>query len=195
MTELTPPAISSTSTTRSTTPSSRHKLLIVGSVVGLIALSVWFLNFFLVERPVSKELATDVRNSEYSLKAHFRYYADISTLVLDLSDVEQVAPADLFRGLFQSSKALHDSRRQFDRVVLARSGKPVFVMEGDDFFSIGSEYGAGQNPVYLIRTLPEKLRRPDGMAAFGTWEGGWLGVLAKQMDDANEAARQWAGGS
>jgi len=99
-----------------------------------------------------------------------------------------------FRGLFQSAKALHLSGRRFDRVVLARSGKPVFAMTGDSFVSLGEELEAGQNPIFLIRTLPEKLHDPDGNPAFGRWEGGWLGVMGKQMEDVNQAARQWIGG-
>jgi hypothetical protein len=82
----------------------------------------------------------------------------------------------------------------FEKVVLARAGTPVFLVKGAEFSTIGAEFGAGQNPVYLIRTLPEKLFRPSGEAAFGRWQGGLLGVLGKQMEDANEAARQWAAG-
>ena len=33
-----------------------------------------------------------------------------------------------------------------------------------------------------------------GSPAFGRWEGGWLGVLGKQISDANEAAQRWATG-
>jgi hypothetical protein len=99
----------------------------------------------------------------------------------------------LFRGVFQSAQALYDAKRSFDRVILARDGTPVFVMKGEEFLQIGMEYGAGQNPVYLIRTLPEKLYRPSGKPAFGRWEGGLLGVLGKQMEDATNAAKQWAG--
>lgn len=47
------------------------------------------------------------------------------------------------------------------------------------------------NPVYTIRTLPEKLRRPDGSRAFSVWTGGMIGVLGAQMDDVNNFAGQW----
>jgi hypothetical protein len=67
-------------------------------------------------------------------------------------------------------------------------------MKGEDFKSIGSEFAAGQNPVYLIRTLPEKLYHPNGDAAFPHWEGGLLGVVGKQMDDVNAMARRWSEG-
>jgi hypothetical protein len=155
---------------------------------------VWTLNSLLVGQPVQRKLSSDPRNQGYALRAHFGYYINPSTLVLDLYDVKSVAPVDLFRALFQSAEALHESGRKFDKVLLARDGTPVFLMGGNEFSALGAEFSAGQNPVYLIRTLPEKLYRPSGEAAFGRWEGGWLGVLTKQMEDANKAAQQWASG-
>jgi hypothetical protein len=155
-------------------------------------LLTWSLNYVLVQRGVSQALNSDERNAGYSISAHYHYYLDPSTLVLDLRDVSAAAPLDLFRGLFQSAAALASSGRGFDRVILARAGTPVFKMTGDDFRKLGVEFGDGQNPVYLIRTLPEKLYKPTGEAAFGHWEGGMLGVLRKQMEDATEAGRLWA---
>jgi hypothetical protein len=157
-------------------------------------LVVWGLNYLLVGRPVERKLNDDPRNRGYSLSAHFGYYLDPNTLVLDLRRLESPAPVDLFRALFQSAEALHELGWTFERVVLARAGTPVFFMKGAEFSTVGAEFGRGQNPVYLIRTLPEKLFRPSGEAAFGRWEGGLLGVLGKQMKDANEAAQQWAAG-
>jgi hypothetical protein len=152
------------------------------------------LNYLLVGRPVGKKLGEDPRNSGFVLRAHYGYYIAPSTLTLDLRKIESASPADLFRGLFQAAEALHESGRAFRKVVLARNRSPVFLMEGDDFSTLGDEFASGQNPVYLIRTLPEKLLRPNGTPAFGRWEGGWLGVLGEQMEDANEAAQQWAAG-
>ena len=37
-----------------------------------------------------------------------------------------------------------------------------------------------------MRTFPENLYRPDGQKAFGTWIGGLLGLLAKQIKDFTE---------
>jgi hypothetical protein len=165
------------------------------AVLLCVVLFTWGLNYTLVDRGVSQALNADARNAGYSLSAHYRFYIDPSTLVLDLHDVSAAAPLDLFRGLFQSASALASSGRSFDHVILARGGTPVFLMTGDDFRELGVEYSGGQNPVYLIRTLPEKLYKPSGEAAFGHWEGGMLGVLGKQMQEATEAGRSWAGGS
>jgi hypothetical protein len=155
---------------------------------------VWGGNYFFVHRPVSEALEADERNGGFSLSAHYRFYVDPSTLVLDLDDITSAASIDLFRGLFQSAAAMTAADRKFDRVVLARSGQPIFIIGGEDFNRLGLEFTAGQNPVFLIRTLAEKLLNPTGESAFGQWEGGWLGVMGKQMEDANEAGRRWAGG-
>ncbi|MCY3002542.1 MAG: hypothetical protein NTV21_12140 [Planctomycetota bacterium] len=158
------------------------------------ALAVWGLNYLLVGRPVGRALLSDTRNRGYSLCAHYGYYLNPNVLVLDLRAIDSAAPLDLFRGIFQSAEALHNSGRRFERVALARSGTTVFLMNGEDFSTLGLEFGAGQNPVYLVRTLPEKLLRPDGEAAFGRWQGGLIGVLGEQAEDANDAAQQWASG-
>lgn len=176
------------------TPKRHRKILYVSSIISIVLLLVWGLNYLLVGQPVASKIGADPRNAGYSLSAHYRYYLDPTTLVLDLADVSSAAPIDLYRAVFQSAEALHTAGRRFDQIILARSRKPVFVIKGADFSTIGAEFGAGQNPVYLIRSLPEKLYRPSGEAAFGRWEGGWLGVLGKQVGDVNRAAEQWAVG-
>lgn len=165
-------------------------LIVVPLVAGIL---VWSMNYLLVQRAVSHALNSDARNTGYSISAHYRFYLDPSTLVLDLRDVSAAAPLDLFRGLFQSAAALAAAGRSFDRVILARTGTAVFIMTGEEFGKLGVEFAGGQNPIFLIRTLPEKLYKPTGEAAFGRWEGGMLGVVGKQMEDATEAGRRWAG--
>lgn len=64
------------------------------------------------------------------------------------------------------------------------------MLKGDYFQTIGLEYGV-QNPVYTLRTLPENVYTLEGKQAFGSWTGGWLGVVGKQMEDLNEFHRLW----
>lgn len=85
-------------------------------------------------------------------------------------------------------QALKD--RTFSEVHLAYRGRTRFILAGSDFKEMGEEYGP-QNPVYTIRTMPEKLLRPDGTRAFDTWTGGLLGVLEKQLDDVRKFHREW----
>ena len=94
----------------------------------------------------------------------------------------------------ESAATLTKAGRAFDRVILARRGDAIFFLKGADFREMGEEFELGQNPVYLLRTLPEKLFRPaDGSAAFATWEGGVLGVPMRQMQDLADAGQTWLG--
>lgn len=110
-------------------------------------------------------------------------------LVIDLRHVgELAAPVDVMRVLFQSADALRNS--QFKRVVLAYKGQDKFYLEGSFFQTLGREYET-QNPAYSLRTFPENVKRLDGTPAYGTWTGGWLGVMSKQMEDLAKFGKDW----
>lgn len=121
--------------------------------------------------------------------AYYRYGFLPDSVVLDIRDVgPENSAAATIGGLIEFADAL--SERKFREVILAWRGEPRFIIDGRDFQSMGRE-APFQNPVYTIRTLPEKLRRPNGSRAFSVWTGGMIGVLGVQMDDVNEFARQW----
>lgn len=141
--------------------------------------------------PVAMALDEDDRNGGFTMVAYRAYGLHPTDITVDLIGVERAAPIDLYRGLFQAAAAFDD--RRFGSVTLARQGRAVFRLSGDDFHEIGRAYDLGENPVYMIRTLPEKLLLPDGAPAYGTWTGGVLGVLSAQMEDVNDAAQTWAG--
>jgi len=145
-----------------------------------------------VAAPVASALGHDDRNKGLTLVAYRAYALSPTVLTLDLWSVKEAAPIDLFRALFQAAEALKGKR--FDRVNLARGGRTVFVLDGEAFQTLGQEYALGQNPIYLVRTLPEKLRTPSGSPAFETWTGGWLGVLSKQIEESNAFAQAWVEG-
>lgn len=139
--------------------------------------------------PVAAALSKDPRNEGVALVA-YRSYGVLPSVTLDLWAFDpEKSPADLCRALFQAADQLKS--RSFSRVTLARAGKAIFVLKGEDFQELGAEFDGGQNPIYLLRTLPEKLYLPNGKPAFGTWEGGLLGVLTKQMDDLTAFTTGW----
>lgn len=161
---------------------------IAGAVVLLVAYNAT------VTAPVATTLAKDGRNSGITLVGYRSFGVHPSEVTLDLWAVDgQTAPVDLLRSLFEAAEAL--KTRHFSRVVLAKSGKRVFVITGDDFQELGQSYSVSENPMYLIRTLPQKLYRTDGTPAYGTWEGGLLGVLSKQMQDVAAFATDWVSGT
>lgn len=174
---------------------SRRLALIVVALPFLLGGTAWTWNQVAVDRWVEDAQDADPRNASFHIDGRYRYYVVPNTLVLDLTQVTgEMSPAGLFRGLFQIAERAAEDGHRYDRIVLARSREPVFVMKGEDFYTLGEERSLGQNPVYQVRTLPEKLYRPDGEGAFGQWTGGVLGVLKEQMEDVNEAARAWVQG-
>ena len=156
---------------------------------GAAALLIYNLTVWL---PAAHALGQDGRNEVAGLHVYRSWLVHPRDITVDLVTLGEAAPIDLTRGLFQAAEALKD--REFGRVILARQGRPVFMMEGPAFQELGQAYAGGENPVYLLRTLPEQLYRTDGQPAFGTWSGGWLGVLGKQMEDLNAMAEAWVSG-
>lgn len=160
----------------------------VGVLVA-IAASIALCNYVFVQRHLSEVVNSDERNSGITAFAHYKYFVIPSSLVFDLRQLSgEKSPADVTRVLLQFSESMKDST--FDQVTLSHVGRPKFLLTGEYFHTLGSEYGT-QNPVYTMRTFPENVYKLDGTAAFGTWTGGWLGVIGKQMEDFNEFHKQW----
>lgn len=158
--------------------------LVLAVVLGLGA---W--NYFGVYGPVSKRLAEDERNQKVSVWAYRELGVSTSTIVFDLRGAnDDAAAVDVTRALFQASESLKDSR--FERVVLAHRGEAKLYVQGEYFQTLGQSFNK-QNPVYLLRTLPENVHKLDGSKAYGTWTGGVLGVFAKQMEDLSSMAKDW----
>ena len=173
----------------------RALLVLAVAAPVLLAGGAYATNYVVVGAPARDALAEDGRNDGLRLHVRWKQFVRPGTLVVDLREVDPsaVAPIDLYRALFQVAASLYENDREFDRVELARRGELIFIMDGVDFAGIGAGYSAGENPVYMIRTLPEKLYLPSGEPAFGTWTGGWLGVLSEQMQDVSDAALMWIG--
>lgn len=126
---------------------------------------------------------------DISAHAYYQYGVVPDTIVFDLWDVGRSASQAEVLGVFLRF-AEEMKNREFREIRLAYRGETKFVLDGDDFHKIGTEFSY-QNPVYTVRTFPEKLRTPDGGRAFSTWSGGLLGVVGQQMEDVNELGRRW----
>lgn len=124
-----------------------------------------------------------------SVWAYYRYGASPSSIVFDIRSVAGEASAASVIGDFLRF-AQEMRNRDFDHVYLASRGSVKFRISGAEFKQIGQEFSL-QNPVYLLRTLPEKLETPDGGRAFPTWTGGLIGVLGQQMKDVQEFSLAW----
>ena len=145
----------------------------------------------LPQSEVDAALDEDSRNDGIEIDVHYGNYVDPDTLVYSIDAVDSdTAPIDVFRAFLQSAEALKDSR--YETVELAYQGEVRFLLDGRHFREMGEEFDY-QNPVYTLRTFPEKLETPSGISAYGEWTGGMLGVLNKQMEHFNDAMKAWYG--
>lgn len=164
----------------------------LGPLIAFAIGGIWLWNYAAVGSPIATALNNDPRNPKGGLTAHFAEYLDPSRLVLDLrADAAGISCVDVMRMLFTAGRTT--SAWRFDEIILSRRGKRTYLLTGSYFREMGVEYLAGENPIYLMRTFPENVRRLDGTSAFQTWEGGLLGVLGNQMNDLNEFCHSWIG--
>ncbi|HZW05336.1 MAG TPA: hypothetical protein VFF58_00370 [Candidatus Nitrosotalea sp.] len=140
-----------------------------------------------IQADMDTVLRADPRNKGITVSVSDR--GGRSTLTYDLTSVAPTnSMVDVFRVFLQFASAEKD--REFKSVQLSFRGNPKFLISGQYFKQLGEEFGA-QNPVYTIRTFPGNLMRLDGSRAYPSWAGGLIGVLGKQMEDANDFHRQW----
>jgi hypothetical protein len=168
--------------------------LIAGGIVGaiiVVSLVVYVINYVQLQQPMNRVLANDARNAGIHMSSHYKHWLDGSVLIYDLEDAPVgKTRADVFRVLLQYAAQVKSM--DFNEVELAYRGEVKFLLSGGDFKQIGRDYDT-ENPVYTIRTFPEKLKRPNGTSAFPQWTGGVLGVLEKQMEDFTAFNDQWYG--
>lgn len=167
-------------------------------VIGGLGIVVFGINFLTLQKPMSSVLDDDPRNKGISVFTHYGMLVNLNVLVFDLREISgENSAADVSRVLLQYADALKD--KQLEKVILSYKGERKFMLKGEFFHTLGAEYET-QNPVYTMRTFPENVYELDSTSAFGTWTGGWLGVVGKQMEDFNEFHKRWylseaAGGS
>lgn len=154
-----------------------------------IALLVLAWNYFHVFSPASQSIKNDDRNKNLTVWVYHQFALNPNIVVFDLRSINGEASAlDVTRSLFQGAEALKD--KSFDKVILSYKGREKFYLEGPFFKNLGMEFGT-QNPVYTLRTLPENVRNLDGTHPYGTWSGGWLGIVGKQMEDLKQFSHDW----
>ena len=128
-------------------------------------------------------------SDDVTIAAYYQMGVVPDVIVFDLWELGYgESAASVLGRFFAFAEEMKD--REFREVHLAHRGKTKFVLRGRDFREIGRDH-AFQNPVYTIRTFPEKLYTPSGRPAFSTWTGGMIGVLGAQMNDINEVADDW----
>jgi hypothetical protein len=152
-------------------------LVLVGAVVAL--------NFVRVYMP----LKAASQNNELTVASYYRFGIVPDSIVFDLWGVGPgESHVSLMGVVLRFAEEMKD--RDFREVRLAYRGKTKFILGGEDFATTGRE-NEWQNPVFTLRTFPEKLKTTNGQDAFSTWTGGMLGVMTSQMEDLNTFRDQW----
>lgn len=155
-------------------------------IVGLMGL-VLLLNWATLKRKVSNRLSEDDRNEVVDLSVRYENYLNPNVIAISLDNCEEASPVDILRALLQTAESLQS--REFTKVELHSGYNHRFTLEGSHFQQLGEEYDF-QNPMYTARTLPEKVKEPDGTQAYRSLGGGLSG-LSDQMDNFNEFAVDW----
>jgi len=159
----------------------RKRSSLLRTVLGLVLVVglVYGANNMLLDRPVRAALASEARTAPMVVLAHFDHWVILPTLVLDLKRPGVADTSDLLRGLLAVGRDLNNLTL-VDKVVLARDGKPVFVLSGDAFRKLGHDFWVARNQVVVLRALTDALQLPGGGKP--------------PLEDFGDAARRWATG-
>ena len=95
---------------------------------------------------------------------------------------------DVFRVFLHTAEYFKD--KDFKTINLCFRGKVRFILKGVDFKVMGNDFGS-QNPVYTLRTFPEKLLLPNGSNAYQSHRGGLLYLMKVQMEDLSDMNGIW----
>lgn len=158
-------------------------------ILFLLALSILAVNYISLQRKMNNLLSEDPRNNGIKVWVYYKWLVNPTELKYDLRSISGNNSAlDVNRVMLQFSEKIKD--KKFNKVYLSYKGVDKFYFKGDYFQNLGQEYGT-QNPIYTLRTMPENVYTLDDQHKYGVWEGGWLGVLNKQMEDLNTFANDW----
>lgn len=167
----------------------KKKIIVLISIVLLIIVVIFSTNYFSLQRHMNNVLSDDSRNKGIKVWVHYKWFINPTELTYDLRTISNDnSPLDVNRVMLQFAEKVQD--REFKKVYLSYNGEDKFYFKGGYFQNLGKEYGV-QNPIYTLRTLPENVYQLNGELKYGVWEGGWLGVMGKQMEDLNSFAEDW----
>ena len=168
---------------------TRGRLLTILIGIAVAAGGIVLANQFLLQMPMNQVIASDSRNAGIVVSTRYANYVNPKVLVFDVRNVSaNNSEADVFRVLLQYAEKMQSTT--FDEVELVCQGQPKFTIRGDYFQKLGKEY-SWQNPVFTARTFPENVLTADGQPAYGNWQGGFIGVTLKQLDDFTDFHKKW----
>lgn len=157
-----------------------RKLVFVGTP--LVAALVGFLaNFFLLQQPMNKVLASNPAYEGMSVSAHYRYFFIPGVVVYDLETIgPRQSTLDVHTALLDYAKSL--KQRRFRKVELSYQGTQKMAIDGGVFQKLGQEYDR-RNFAFVLIDFPKMLRQKSSTRSN---EG-----LGADRDALIEFHRQW----
>lgn len=155
----------------------------------LLAIALSCMSFVACGGQLKQEEKSVVANDPRNANVDFDFFKSGKNLRYCVNNLSgEGSPMDVFRILLQTAELFKEST--FEKVELCFRKKTKFLLGGVDFTVIGQEFGE-QNPMYTIRTFPEKLALPDGNAAYTEHKGGVFYLMKVQMADFQDMNGKW----
>lgn len=165
------------------------KLYLIPLLVIVVILLILALNYIMLQRHMNDVLSKDSRNEGVKVWVHYKWLVNPTEIEYSIRKISNTnSNLDTMRVMLQFAEKVQD--QNFNKVYLSYKSNDKFYFKGDYFKTIGEEYEF-QNPMYTLRMMPENVYQLDGELKYGSWEGGWLGVMGKQMDDLKDFNEQW----
>lgn len=153
----------------------------------------WFLLLIFPLSACGSELSAEkkliLEKDSRNQTVDFTLHTDGNDLEYCVNNISgEASSMDVFRVFLHAADQLKEKR--FENVRLCFRREARFVLDGNDFAVIGAEYET-QNPLYTIRTFPEKLLLTDGTAPYKEHRGGVLYLMRVQMADFQDMNEKW----
>jgi hypothetical protein len=165
-------------------------------LLGLIAGSVYFYNYFTLQIPANNVLTMDGRNTGLVVSVRYENMINFNVINFSLENIKDNSHEDIIRALFQYAWVIKTNGHEFEKVYLNRQGERKFMLEGSYFSKLGDEYNK-EDPMVLVFSVPANLYYPDGQRVYrdynqGETETGDDLILAtRQLKDVNEFMKRW----
>jgi len=153
------------------------KYIIITVIV--VWVTIYLVNYFLLQSPLNKVIKEDCRNQGLVALASFKHRIDYRVLVFDVRKIGKPGgPPAVFRALFQLSKELQDWK--FEEVIIAYKGDDKFFLDGTVFEQLGVNYGHKGSRDMLL-DVAQNLRFMNGDRVLTKAPGNYAALLQQEL--------------
>jgi len=117
-------------------------------------------------------------------------YLSSDEVLFDYKGVEQYSSARLIDNAHLLLQFADKLDRDVRQLTLANNGTKLWHLNSSDFRELAEQYRLDAR-IWAFNHLPERLRHMNGLRAYDTWTGGWLGVMKEQTEDLSDMLETW----